>query len=592
MPITFLQFKTAVRSRVFPAGEARNLRTAHDKSIVDALIDLQRWVECLQKNNTHLVPHCATYFNCGLTSFDFPRARIMRLSVIDKINPETGREDATAADDYCSEIEYQQVDACHIRNWLGRSREAGCFGFTLSGFFAIPAGLCGNKNTVPVPTDEGVPAGLPSLQLGYHYPQESTDSTFGRAQSGVWAVEGGRVMVAPWIQTTETVVVKWNGIKRDWVDADLVDDDPGLFRAVELFLRWEHARDWDRDANAASLYELEYRKALSELMYDCAEENRVRNCASERDGGAGGARGIAPVVNLFYNDQQQATEPCPANQTGEPVTVIVPAGTVASTISKGDANQKARDQAHEQALDQLDCQTGEVIYYNRAVIGQASCPVASGDTPAADGEDVSVTIPKGGPGHGYSSTVSEDAATDDAQEAADALAAAQLSCTFHNSPQTASKSCTDGSNTQSYTVLANSFEATTAEGGQAKANQLAFEEAERQATLLLAGLCPDDPVEVVCNDYRGTQQFFVHCHVSPSNSDCQLDIRVDVPAGVATAANKTAANLKADAMAQAKANQFAAQQCAILQSGSPSDPCPEEVGQHFNTSLTPLSICA
>lgn len=578
---------------MFPAGEARNLRIAHDKSILDALVDLQRWVECLQNNNTHIVPHCATYFNCGLTSFDFPRARIMRLSVIDKINPETGREDPESPDDYCSEIEYQQVDPCHIRNWLGRSREAGCFGFTLSGFFAIPAGLCGNKNTVPVPTDEGVPAGLPALQLGYKYPQASTDSDFGRAQAGVWAVENGRVLVAPWLQTTESALLRWNGIKRDWVDADLVDDDPGLFRAVELFLRWEHARDWDRDANAASLYELEYRKALSELMYDCAEENRVRSCESERDGGSGGARGIAPVVKLFYNDQQQATATCPANQTGEPVTVIVPAETIASTISKGDANQKAIDQAREMAQAQLDCQTQDVIYYNRAVVGHASCPAASGDTPAAAGDNVSVSIPAGGPGHGYSSTVSEDAATEDAQDAADELAAAQLACTFYNAPQTADVACEDDSNPQTYTVAESTFSATTAEGGQAKANQLAYEEALRQATLLLAGLCPD-PVQVFCNQDRGTLTFFVGCYVAPSNRTCSLEIRVSVPAGVVTASNQTAANNLADSMAQVKANQFAATQCQILQSGSPSDPCPEQVGQHFNTSLTPLpdqSIC-
>lgn len=52
---------------------------------VDALIDLQTWVECLQQNNTTTFPHCATFYNCGLTIIDAaPRGIIKRLSVIDK----------------------------------------------------------------------------------------------------------------------------------------------------------------------------------------------------------------------------------------------------------------------------------------------------------------------------------------------------------------------------------------------------------------------------------------------------------------------------------------------------------------------------
>lgn len=52
---------------------------------VDAVIDLQQWVECLQQNNTFLFPQCATYYNCGLTIIDSaPRGIIKRVSVIDK----------------------------------------------------------------------------------------------------------------------------------------------------------------------------------------------------------------------------------------------------------------------------------------------------------------------------------------------------------------------------------------------------------------------------------------------------------------------------------------------------------------------------
>ena len=440
------------------SGEARNLRPAHDKSIVDALVDVQRWVDCLQNNNTFMAPHCATFYNCGLTSFDFPRGRIKHLSVVDKATvtdlssttsssggsggsggggssgsgiaagtvvatksvatgwqPEnwsgdysdrpptvyrngtlyTATQDgnfvvdviqrsgcaafmqshapqyirteitytdpdgvahtlqigvqlhleiaqnagtatiavksgtavtyritffntpftdcggtvdftvtaaatnvtvstagnttpvvntsgsgssaasaSTASGDWCNEIDYVQVEPCLIHSYLKASHHCGhCM--PISDFFAIPSCYCGNKTTAPVPTDADVDPTLPPLPLGYHYPQASTDSPYGRALAGIWAIENGRIYVAPWIESTEMIVVKWEGIKRDWVDADFVDDDPGLFRAVEMWLRWEHARDWDSDLNKAQAYEIEYRKALAELIYDCEEENRV-----------------------------------------------------------------------------------------------------------------------------------------------------------------------------------------------------------------------------------------------------------------------------------------------------------------------------
>lgn len=484
--LTFLQLKNAVRSRVFPAGEARNLRPAHDKSMVDALVDIQRWVDCIQNNNIFIAPHCSTFFNCGLTSFDFPRGKIKRLSVVSTVAegesesdssddfgpvtvlngarwempvagdsscedpadqvlqltgeagkfynvklrfrgvvefrwyeggqlfPNTGgafREDpvfpdsgvysdagsneyyllitapdgtetkyalngstvtngpqrrvmgiidytvqisvegtstatliarsidnlagqnpglaipeidpdgtfpgqfiqmdvvsysnvpaagevvsnstidastrATDPNEWCEEIVYDQVEPCDIRRYLAASRQAGSC-LDISEWFAIPRAFLGNKTVIPVPTDEGVSADLPPLQLGYHYPQESTDSEYGRAKSGVWAIENGRIYVAPWIQSTETVVVKWEGIKRDWVDDDIVDDDPGILRAIELFLRWEHARDWTENFAAADRYELDYRKALAELIYDCEQENMVRSCEPSH------ARGMNP----------------------------------------------------------------------------------------------------------------------------------------------------------------------------------------------------------------------------------------------------------------------------------------------------------
>jgi hypothetical protein len=513
VPLTFAQLKTVVRARVFPAGEARNLRAAHDKSIVDCLVDMQRWVDCLQSNNTHLVPHCATFYNCGLTSFDFFRSQITRLSVIDKINPDTHLEDADAADDYCTEIEYRQVGAANVRQYLGKSITAGC---CLSGglFFAIPDALCGYKYRVPVPTDEGLTPGLSPLPLGFHYPQESTNSSCGRARAGVWALDGGRVYVAPWIQSTETVVVRWRGIKRDWVDADLVDDDPSLIRAVELYLRWEHARDWDRDANAAAGYELECRKSLGDLMYDCAQETQVRSAFAERDGVIGGggssaARGIAPVTKLYYNTRQQATEHCPGDPSGPKATAIVPADTVASADSVADANARALEQAHELARAQACEKSGsgdspETVYFTRAVDGIVPCPYNQPPNPDAEGGGVPYHVDDSDPR--FFSTISRDDATRIATDYAVAQAAKQLHCTYYNAAKTKTAACPSPSvQTASHTVEASDPECTSTIS-QTEANNCAERKAYRLAVEALA--CDGYDSDPVSEEYTRTYKLY------------------------------------------------------------------------------------
>ena len=97
---TFGQLKTAIRQIIWPDGEADNLVAAHDKFFIDALMDLQTWVKCLEQDHTDIIPQCATLYNCGLTVLDAPRGAILKLSVIDKIDAATRRESAAANDDY------------------------------------------------------------------------------------------------------------------------------------------------------------------------------------------------------------------------------------------------------------------------------------------------------------------------------------------------------------------------------------------------------------------------------------------------------------------------------------------------------------
>ena len=276
---TWLDLTTELRDQIWPAGEPQNLVAAHDKSFIEGIVDLQQAVECLQYNNTTIYPQCSTYFQCGLTVLEAPYGTIRRVYTVDKINQTTGREDASVATDWCSKVHYRQTKFCHLEDYVSKTIACacsqGCQGsVSLSQLFAWPAGAC-NKNTFTPPTDVEW-AGFEALPMGLHYPQSSTDNSCGRSQVGVWAIRRGRVYLAPWIQSTETVVVEWDGIKREWADADLIDSDPLLKRALRLFVQAQHLRDYDNEFDKSALAYMEYQKARSELMYNCREVSRVR----------------------------------------------------------------------------------------------------------------------------------------------------------------------------------------------------------------------------------------------------------------------------------------------------------------------------
>lgn len=83
MSQTWGNLKAEQRKIIFASGEASNLIAAHDAAFVAAIIDLQQFCDCLRSDNVSIFPQCATFYNCGITTFDAPRGRITGLSVID-----------------------------------------------------------------------------------------------------------------------------------------------------------------------------------------------------------------------------------------------------------------------------------------------------------------------------------------------------------------------------------------------------------------------------------------------------------------------------------------------------------------------------
>lgn len=480
----------------FPEGAYENLQAVHRSFINEALFDLQLAVPCFNQNHTDTYPHCATYFNCGMTVVPKPEGQILSVYTIDKINPDTGKEDTEADDDWCAKVFYAQVDWCQLKAYSRLCER--CSGTNIaavadaiaSNFF----GIWRRKRAYPRPTDEGFEA-LPTLPMGFHYPQASTNAG-GRSPSGVWANYRGRIYIAPWIEETETLVIEWNGKKRKWSGSDLVEDDPNFRKAVRLSLQVQHERSFGDDPGKLQrlMYALnggpDEAGVIPMLIHECNEQNRKRACQEAGVAGmAHAARGIGSntgPVNLFSNDRRvEYTAECPEGQTGTPVTAVREIGTVGSPFSVADANARAQQEAAEDANDRLVCETASAVYYNEEQEFTATCPAADGDTPAAEGTPVKIVVKA----RTYSSTVSQEAADDAAADQAEKQATAKLSCTFWNAPQSFTAICgVNESITVTRSVDAHTFSADS----QTAADALALAEATRLANEALVLVCVDE----------------------------------------------------------------------------------------------------
>lgn len=221
---TYKEFVTRIRRRIWVTpGEPRNLRDAHTEMFKQGMIDLGKWVEILRLNNISVFPACSTYVACGQTIVDAPFGSIKRVYTI-------------ANNEWCDsvgywKVPYQQLE-CEARNLIG----------------------CLIDWTPPANT------GLVALQQGIKFAESSTDSPYGRARIGDWAIFRNRLYVFPWLQSNESLVVEWDGWKKDWKDEDVVDEEfwgPDAEAAIESYVRWQHELKFG-DPNRGELYRQQY----------------------------------------------------------------------------------------------------------------------------------------------------------------------------------------------------------------------------------------------------------------------------------------------------------------------------------------------
>lgn len=529
--MNFGELKAKLRLQIWPEGEAENLVAPHDSFFVEALYDAQKNVECYRFGNSDVYPHCATYFNCGMTVIPKPHGHVTRIYVIDRLNA-YGEEDAEGTDDYCEKVDLQQVNYCHMERYSGMCQRCSSGNSDLiESFLQKIFGVFRIKRSYPAPTDAGM-EGLPTLPGGYHYPQASTDAA-GRSPYGVFAIHRGRIYVAPWIQSTETLVVEWDGIKRNWNDSDNVDDDPKLHQFVRTHVMWQHEKLYGDPGKARDL-EVEIFGThqssgkvglLQDLIHECHEESRVRSCQEAGTPAGSTARGIGNIANLqtdlYYNERQSYTASCPSGQVGSAVTVVKEAGTVGSALSVADANARALQMAQDEANSRLVCEDAPALFYNTEQSYTAYCPGVSEDgTPAAVGTPSTAIIQAGR----YQSSVSQEAADAAALAAAQAKAEAQLTCTFTNKAQTYTATCPDGGGDDvEKTVEAGQYSSTISQAdADAKAMAAAQSEAEQElecsATFTVGNTAQSYALSRICSSAGCSSILIRYTAIVPANT--------------------------------------------------------------------------
>jgi hypothetical protein len=278
---TFAEFRDAVMQRAFPQGEPENLRDqysedgkltqrgSHSKDLIGFLIHLQTFSEFYRRHSTNVHPFCSTYFWCGMTIIEAPRGLVHRVYTL-------------PSNSDCCPVHYQYVhDFDLFTGWVMATRPS----------WTDP------ENT-----------GLPTLPaIGLRFSEASTDKGV-RFSYGYWTRREGRIYIGHRIESSERIIVEWEGVKRDWKDADFVpvtgwheneqDDASELEYLGALWVLARHRSMVDDDAaKSAAFKRAEFDREFADHLY------RIKRDAATVDKGS-----------FSYVPQVQVNGPCAANE--------------------------------------------------------------------------------------------------------------------------------------------------------------------------------------------------------------------------------------------------------------------------------------
>lgn len=243
--VAWSDFVDDIKEAVFPEGEAENLVANHDRYVLNGIIDLQLKVDCLQVEHEDRTIFNDTWYHCGASVFTAPRGYIQELSTV------------TTAD-CCDKVKYRPTTKGHIDCMI--AEVAACEDIDQPYGYYLYDGLY-----------------LPYADTGLYCTVHSGPATDKdcRATDGWFTLYRGELWVYPHIDSNESIMLTWDGLKRAWAAGDLIDDDPDVRQALELYLAYTVALREDCDREKYLVMKAEYDNKVADMMWDCAREKRL-----------------------------------------------------------------------------------------------------------------------------------------------------------------------------------------------------------------------------------------------------------------------------------------------------------------------------
>jgi hypothetical protein len=262
--MTYAEFKASLKASAMPDKESSRLTARHDGWIASALIEIQQKVPCLKGNHREYISQEATYYSCGATAFPIPAGGYVRELRVQQIA------------NRCNYVECIPMTEAVFRGILQNMQACRCHAIVDS----TPAYLAyygyeydyGEYDYGDY--DPELRPATPAIDLRCH------------ARNRAFAIFEGNVWLWPVLNSTETAVLKWHGVKKNWRDIDPMPDDgdwvdetgalsPEITEVVQLYFMMKRYRYDLCDIQKAQFVEADYRKKVSEMITECRRKDTL-----------------------------------------------------------------------------------------------------------------------------------------------------------------------------------------------------------------------------------------------------------------------------------------------------------------------------
>jgi len=347
MMITFSAFRTAINTLVFPDGQAETRVPLFRNFIVNALIQLQTFVESYQLVNVNFYDKDQSWDDCGLSILQGCRGRI-------------GAVYAFKPSCRCQRHFYDSASleklSCLYEHCRCHQTGQCCCGQSM---FSEPSLYVAN----PYYCGDYV-SGNTGCQPPYLAATPEDDCGFKLSEKFFAVGPNQKIWLFPRFPCGYVVGVHWRGIRRSYLDNDYVPDDDDLKDAVACYVESEVARRVDKDQATADRLYADYRMKAGDIIFREEQDLKpraTRVCVEGLD--------LSELVQIYpdNNYPTQIGESCATSSATAPVELDAPVMTM-------DINSESSNKIINWAPEGTEPETYEIW---RSVNGAAFAMVGS-----------------------------------------------------------------------------------------------------------------------------------------------------------------------------------------------------------------------